>query len=122
MIQVIATIELRPGCRDNFLPLLNENVPRVKAEDGCLAYDPFVDVDSGLPELTENTYRVQARDKSAGLNATGFSSPASATTLEVDDTPPVVRQHDEHVQDVKEHRRHREEIHGHERVHVIVQK
>ena len=49
MIQVIATIELKPGCRDNFLPLLNENVPKVKAEDGCLAYDPFVDVDSGLP-------------------------------------------------------------------------
>ena len=49
MIQVIATIELKPGCRDDFLPLLNENVPKVKAEDGCLAYDPFVDVDSGLP-------------------------------------------------------------------------
>ena len=49
MIQVIATIELKPGCRDNFLPRLNENVPKVKAEDGCLAYDPFVDVDSGLP-------------------------------------------------------------------------
>jgi quinol monooxygenase YgiN len=28
---------------------LNANVPKVKAEDGCLAYDPFVDVDSGLP-------------------------------------------------------------------------
>jgi len=49
MIQVIATIELKPGCRDDFLPLLNENVPKVKAEDGCLAYDPFVDVDSSLP-------------------------------------------------------------------------
>jgi quinol monooxygenase YgiN len=24
MIQVIATIELKPGCRDNFLPVLNE--------------------------------------------------------------------------------------------------
>ncbi len=49
MIQVIATIELKPGCRDNFLPVLNENIPKVKAEDGCLAYDPFVDLDSGLP-------------------------------------------------------------------------
>jgi quinol monooxygenase YgiN len=49
MIQVIATIELKPGCRDAFLPILNENVPKVKDEDGCLAYDPFVDVDSGLP-------------------------------------------------------------------------
>jgi len=57
MIQVIATIDLKPGCRDDFLPLLNENVPKVKAEDGCLAYDPFVDVDSGLPfqgEIRDN--------------------------------------------------------------------
>ena len=49
MIQVIATIELKPGCLDEFMPLLKANVPRVKAEDGCLAYDPFVDFDSGLP-------------------------------------------------------------------------
>ena len=48
MIQVIATIELKPGCREDFLPLLNDNVPKVKAEDGCLAYDPCVDIDSGL--------------------------------------------------------------------------
>jgi hypothetical protein len=27
MVQVIATIELKPGCRDNFLPVLNENEP-----------------------------------------------------------------------------------------------
>ena len=57
MIQVIATIELKPGCREDFLPLLNENVPNVKAEDGCLAYDPFVDIDSGLPaqgEISDN--------------------------------------------------------------------
>ena len=30
MIQVIATIELKPGCRDTFLPILNENVPNLK--------------------------------------------------------------------------------------------
>ena len=49
MIQVIATIELKPDCIDQFLPILHENVPRVKAEEGCLAYDPSIDVDSGLP-------------------------------------------------------------------------
>jgi len=48
MIQVIATIELKPGSREDFLPLLNDNLPKVQAEDGCLAYDPFVDIDSGL--------------------------------------------------------------------------
>lgn len=49
MIQVIATIELQPDCRDEYLRILNENVPRVKAEEGCLAYEPTIDVDSGLP-------------------------------------------------------------------------
>ncbi len=58
MIQVIATIELNPDCLDKFLPILHENVPKVKAEEGCLAYEPSVDLDSGLPvqgEIRPNT-------------------------------------------------------------------
>ncbi len=58
MIQVIATIELKPDCLDEYLAILQENVPRVKAEEGCLAYEPTVDVDSGLPvqgEIRQNT-------------------------------------------------------------------
>jgi quinol monooxygenase YgiN len=58
MIQVIATIELNPDCLDKFLPILHENVPKVKAEEGCLAYEPSVDVDSGLPvqgDIRQNT-------------------------------------------------------------------
>lgn len=49
MIQVIATVELKPNCMDEYLPILHENVPKVKAEEGCLAYEPMADVDSGLP-------------------------------------------------------------------------
>ena len=49
MIHVIATIELKPGCRQEYLQVLKSNVPHVKAEDGCLAYEPTVDVDAGLP-------------------------------------------------------------------------
>jgi quinol monooxygenase YgiN len=49
MIHVIATIQLKPGCREDYLKILGENVPKVTAEDGCLAYEPAVDVDSGLP-------------------------------------------------------------------------
>ena len=49
MIQVIATIELKPDCLDEYLAVLHENVPKVKAEEGCLAYEPTVDIDSGLP-------------------------------------------------------------------------
>ena len=49
MIHVIATIEVAPGKRDEFLGIFNANVPNVKAEDGCLAYGPAVDTDSGIP-------------------------------------------------------------------------
>ncbi|UCD81099.1 MAG: antibiotic biosynthesis monooxygenase [Desulfobacterales bacterium] len=49
MIHVIATIRLKPDCRENYLKILVENVPKVKGEEGCLAYEPAVDVDSGLP-------------------------------------------------------------------------
>jgi quinol monooxygenase YgiN len=73
MIQVIATIELKPGCRDDFLPLLIDNVPNVKAEDGCLAYDPFVDIDSGLPvqgEISDNVVTlVEAWSSTEALQA-----------------------------------------------------
>ena len=58
MIQVIATIELRPDCLNKYLAVLHENVPRVKAEKGCLAYEPMLDVDSGLPvqgKVRQNT-------------------------------------------------------------------
>ena len=58
MIQVIATIELKPDCLDEYLAILHENVPNVKAEEGFLAYEPSVDVDSGLPvqgEIRPNT-------------------------------------------------------------------
>ena len=49
MIHVIATIELNAGSRENFLKVLNENLPRVRAEEGCLVYEPTVDVEPGLP-------------------------------------------------------------------------
>ena len=53
MIHVIATIELKPDCREDYLKILRENVPKVKAEDGCLAYEPTIDVESGLPIKSE---------------------------------------------------------------------
>jgi quinol monooxygenase YgiN len=49
MIHVIATIELKPNSREAYLTVLQNNVPNVKAEAGCLAYEPALDIDSGLP-------------------------------------------------------------------------
>lgn len=48
MINVVATISLKPGTRAEFLKIFNANVPAVLAEDGCVEYVPTVDVDSGL--------------------------------------------------------------------------
>ena len=48
MIHVIATIEIAPGKRDEYLDIFAQLVPKVRAEQGCLAYGPAVDVDSGI--------------------------------------------------------------------------
>ncbi len=43
MIHVIATIEIHPGRRDDFLDEFRQLVPDVVAEDGCIDYGPAVD-------------------------------------------------------------------------------
>jgi len=49
MIHVIATIKVKPGMRDNYLGVLKDAVSQTRAEKGCIAYVPTVDVESGLP-------------------------------------------------------------------------
>ena len=49
MIHVIAKIELQPDSKEDYLKILQKNVPNVTAEEGCLRYEPAVDIDSGLP-------------------------------------------------------------------------
>lgn len=52
MIRVVATIELKPGFREAYLSELLKIVPDVKAEQGCISYEPMVDFDSGLAVQT----------------------------------------------------------------------
>lgn len=49
MVHVIATIELKPGQREAFLGEFRTLVPLVRAEAGCVQYEPTIDVASGLP-------------------------------------------------------------------------
>jgi quinol monooxygenase YgiN len=44
MIRVIASIELAPGQREEFLRVFQALVPKVRAEAGCLEYGPTVDL------------------------------------------------------------------------------
>jgi quinol monooxygenase YgiN len=53
MIHVIATIETAPGKREEYLGILQGIVAEVRAEKGCIAYTPTVDVASGLPPQGE---------------------------------------------------------------------
>jgi quinol monooxygenase YgiN len=49
MIVVLATIELQPGKRDDFLREFRQIVLKVRAEQGCIEYFPTVDQASALP-------------------------------------------------------------------------
>ncbi len=48
MIHVIATVELHDGKRDDFLTVFNHNLPNVVDEDGCLAYNAAVDLETDI--------------------------------------------------------------------------
>lgn len=69
MIDVIATIRLHPGVRDEFLALFKANVPIVLAEDGCLRYQPTIDAPSGLSAQESDPDTVTVVEQWAGLEA-----------------------------------------------------
>ncbi len=50
MIYVVASIKLKPGKKEEFLKIFKANVPNVLEEDGCLSYEPCVDVESTLSQ------------------------------------------------------------------------
>ena len=52
-IHVIAVITARPGQRQALLDLFNKNVPTVKAEAGCIAYEATVDAEGAGPMQAE---------------------------------------------------------------------
>ncbi|MCA9248328.1 MAG: antibiotic biosynthesis monooxygenase [Planctomycetales bacterium] len=53
MIYVIATIQLHPGKRPEFLKAFHALVPQVVAEKGCLSYEPTVDADVDMSVVGE---------------------------------------------------------------------
>lgn len=48
MIHVIATVELAPGARENFVDEFRRLAPLVRAEDGCIEYSGAVDVQTSI--------------------------------------------------------------------------
>ena len=45
---VVATIEVKPGKRAEFIEIFKANVPNVQAEDGYISYEPVIDAVSGI--------------------------------------------------------------------------
>ena len=53
MIKVIATIEAEPGRRGAFLAEFEKIVPKVRAEQGCIEYAPWIDVETNIAAQPE---------------------------------------------------------------------
>ena len=53
MIHVVAIITAKPGQRDAILRAFRENIPAVRAEDGCIEYAPAIDAEGVGPFQTK---------------------------------------------------------------------
>ena len=85
MIHVIATIECNDGKREAFIDEFKKNVPNCLAEDGCHAYGPTVDIDSGIGAqgpLRENTVTVVEQWESLDALNAHLAAPHMATYRE----------------------------------------
>ena len=69
MINVLASMKLKPGTRDEFLKHFIDNIPAVMNEEGCIEYFPATDVDSGLGIQELDPDSVTVIEKWVSLNA-----------------------------------------------------
>lgn len=69
MITVVASIELKPNSKSQFLEHFLEIVPAVHQETGCQEYYPAIDVDSGIPSQSKNEDSVTILEKWDSLEA-----------------------------------------------------
>lgn len=69
MIDVIATIRVKAGRRNEFLAKFKANVPAVLAEQGCIHYYPTVDADSGIAAQAADANSVTVVEQWQSLEA-----------------------------------------------------
>ena len=82
---VVAEIEVKPGKRDEFVAIFNSNMPNVLAEDGCIFYNPVIDIDSGIGAqgpLRENVMTVVENWSSLDALKAHLQAPHMATYRE----------------------------------------
>lgn len=54
MVHVLASIEIKSSHQKEFLKHFKENIPKVKAEAGCIEYQPCIDLDTEIPVQVKN--------------------------------------------------------------------
>ena len=69
MINVIATISLKPNTQTEFLKVFNAIVPTVLAEEGCIEYFPAIDVEANLDPQVKDENAVVVIEKWESLDA-----------------------------------------------------
>lgn len=68
MVNVIARSRIKSGCMEEYLRILKANVPTVLAEEGCLRYEPCLDVDAD-PAKGEYVTILESWESQAHLQA-----------------------------------------------------
>ena len=76
MIHVVARMELNPGCREKMMAEIEKIVALVRAEDGCITYNPSLDINPAqnaefitIVEAWESEAHLQAHLGSAHMAA-----------------------------------------------------
>ena len=69
MINVIASIQVKAGHRDDFIAAFKANVPAVLAEEGCVEYRPAIDLESGIDAQLKDETVVTVIEKWDTLDA-----------------------------------------------------
>ena len=69
MINVLASISVKEGKRADFIAAFKDNLPAVRAEEGCIEYFPAVDIDADLPPQQLDENEVTVIEKWASLEA-----------------------------------------------------
>jgi quinol monooxygenase YgiN len=81
MICVIATIDVLPGRRKEFMAAFDELAPKVRAEKGCIEYLPLVDLPTsipGQPPINDNVVTLVEKWESVAALETHLVAPHMA--------------------------------------------
>jgi len=85
MIHVVATLELQPGKRKEFLAVFHAFAAEVRKENGCIEYGIAADVPSGIgaqPPVRENAVVIIEKWADLGALKVHLASPGMAAYRE----------------------------------------